>query len=103
MLIHPAIYQFIPPTDMGAEVEYVYGKHSGALSIEHALRQAGIKPEPKLIGRVLDEVKRVREERAERADFSDFHRRYYDHLNRLGLTADEVVEIARALAPEPAG
>jgi isopropylmalate/homocitrate/citramalate synthase len=97
MLIHPAIYQFIPPEDLGAEISYVYGKHSGTLVIEHALRGAHITPEPRLVGRVLEEVKRVREERAEQSDFSEFHRRYYDHLNRLGLTADEVVEIAKAL------
>jgi len=97
MLIHPAIYQFLPPAELGAEISYVYGKHSGALAIEHALRNAAITPEPELVAAVLAEVKRIREERAERADFSDFHRRYYEHLNRLGLTADEVVEIARAL------
>jgi isopropylmalate/homocitrate/citramalate synthase len=97
MLIHPAIYQFIPPDDMGTKIEYVYGKHSGAVVIEHALRDAGIAPEPKLVGAVLEEVKRVREERAESADFSEFHRQYYDHLNKLGLTAAEVVDIARAL------
>jgi len=97
MLIHPAIYQFMPPADMGAQIEYVYGKHSGALVIEHALREAGIRPEPELVSSVMVEVKRIREERAERADFSEFHRRYYDHLNRLGLTAEEVVDIARAL------
>jgi 2-isopropylmalate synthase len=100
MLIHPAIYQFIPPEDMGAKISYVYGKHSGALGIEHALRGAGIAPEPKLVARVLDEVKRIREERAEQADFSDFHKRYYDHLNRLGLTAEEVVDIARAVSAD---
>ena len=98
MLIHPAIYQFIPPSDLGAEIAYVYGKHSGALVIEHALRHAGIRPEPELVARVLAEVKRVREERAERNDFSDFHKRYYDHLNQMGLTADEVVDIAKALS-----
>ena len=98
MLIHPAIYQFVPPADMGAEVEYVYGKHSGAVVIEHALREAGIPPEPELVSRVMTEVKRIREERAERADFSEFHKRYYEHLNRLGLTGEEVVDIARALA-----
>ncbi len=97
MLIHPAIYQFIPPADLGAEITYVYGKHSGTLAVEQALRHAGIAPEPELVAKVLAEVKRVREERAERADFSEFHRRYYDHLNRMGLTADEVVGIARAL------
>jgi len=40
----------------------------------------------------------VREERAERSDFSLFHQQYYDHLNRLGVTAEEVVEIAKALS-----
>src|SRR4029077_5408788 len=97
MLIHPAIYQFIPPEDLGAEISYVYGKHSGTVVIEHALRGAGISPEPELVAAVLAEVKRVREERAERSDFSDFQRRYYDHLNHMGLSAEEVVDIARAL------
>jgi isopropylmalate/homocitrate/citramalate synthase len=97
MLIHPSIYQFIPPADLGAEIAYVYGKHSGALVIEQALRHAKIRPEPELVAAVLAEVKRIREERAERSDFSDFNRRYYDHLNRMGLTAEEVVDIARAL------
>jgi isopropylmalate/homocitrate/citramalate synthase len=101
MLIHPAIYQFLPPADFGAEITYVYGKHSGALVIEHALRDAGIQPEPDLVAKVLSEVKRIREERAERSDFSDFHRQYYEHLNTMGLTADEVVEIATALLPKP--
>src|SRR6202171_3293808 len=98
MLIHPAMYQFMPPEDLGAEISYVYGKHSGALVIEHALRDARIAPEPDLVAAVLKEVKRIREERAERSDFSDFHRRYYDHLNHMGLSAGEVVDIARALA-----
>jgi len=97
MLIHPAIYQFLAPADMGAKVDYVYGKHSGAVVVEHALREAGIRPEPELVAKVLGEVKRVREERAERADYSDFHHRYYEHLGHMGLTAEEVVDIARAL------
>ena len=97
MLIHPEIYQFIPPADLGAEIRYVYGKHSGAMVIENVLRQAGIRAEPVLVGRVMEEVKRLREERAERSDFSDFQRDYYDHLEGMGVTAEEVAEIARAL------
>ncbi len=97
MLIHPEIYQFIPPEDMGAEVRYVYGKHSGAMVIEHALRQAGIGPEPGLVARVMEEVKRLREERAERSDFAGFQRAYYAHLEGMGVTAEEVAAIARAL------
>src|SRR5260370_11438891 len=91
MLIHPAIYQFIPPADLGAEVTYVYGNHSGALVIEHALRDAGIRPEKELVAAVLADVKSIREQRAERSDFSDFHHRDYDHLNHMGCSADEIV------------
>jgi 2-isopropylmalate synthase len=97
MLIHPSIYQFIPPADLGEEVRYVYGKHSGAVVIEHALRVAGLPTDKALVEQVMEEVKRLREERAERADFSDFQKRYYDHLERMGVTQEEVVEIASAL------
>jgi isopropylmalate/homocitrate/citramalate synthase len=103
MLIHPSIYQFIPSEDLGAQVRYVYGKHSGALVIEHALREAGLRPEPSLVERVMAEVKRVREERAERSDFADFQREYYGHLEGMGVTAAEVAEIARALIGEAGG
>lgn len=102
MLIHPEIYQFIPPADLGAEVRYVYGKHSGAMVIEHALRQQGVKADPPLVARVMDEVKRLREERAERADFAEFQQDYYEHLEGMGVTAEEVAGIARALAAEHA-
>ena len=101
MLIHPAIYQFIPPADLGERVRYVYGKHSGAMVIEHALRQASISPEPELVSAVMEEVKRVREERAEQADFASFQSAYYEHLAGLGVSQDEVVEIAAALMEKP--
>src|SRR5207237_3502814 len=97
MLIHPAIYQFIPPEDLGDRVRYVYGKHSGALVIEHALREAGLRSEPSLVDRVMAEVKKLREERAQRSDFADFQREYYGHLEGMGVTGAEVVNIARAL------
>jgi len=103
MLIHPAIYQFIPPADLGAEVEYVYGKHSGTLVIEHALKQAGMRYDADLVARVMEQVKLVREERAESADFRQFQHDYYAHLNGLGVTAEEVVELATALSGESEG
>jgi isopropylmalate/homocitrate/citramalate synthase len=97
MLIHPSIYQFIPPADLGEKVRYVYGKHSGALVIEHALKASGLPTDKALVEQVMEEVKRLREERAERADFSDFQKRYYEHLEHMGVTQEEVVEIASAL------
>lgn len=103
LLIHPAVYQFIPPADLGAEIDYVYGKHSGTLAIEDALRRAGIPPDPELVQRTLSEVKRVREERAERTDYFAFQRAYYQHLGSLGLTAAEVADIARSLQAAATG
>jgi len=98
MLIHPAIYQFIPPADFGAEVRYVYGKHSGTLVIEHALRECGIHFDADLVARVMNEVKRVREERAERADFTEFAHSYDQHLEGMGVSREEIGEIAAALS-----
>src|SRR5437660_617048 len=46
-------------------------------------------------------VKRLREERAERADFGAFSRAYYGHLEGMGVSEEEVVEIATALAEKP--
>ncbi|GAC1614512.1 MAG: homocitrate synthase [Candidatus Dormibacteraceae bacterium] len=98
MLIHPAIYQFIPPADLGEKVQYVYGKHSGALVIEHALAANGIAHDTELVGRVMEEVKRIREERAEQADFYEFATAYHAHLEGMGVSEEDVVEIATALA-----
>ena len=103
MLIHPLIYQFIPPADLDAEIEYVYGKHSGALVIEHALKEAGVPYDDDLVAKVMNEVKKVREERAERSDFRDFYEAYYDHLDGMGVSAEEVVEIATALSGQSEG
>ena len=101
MLIHPAIYQFIPPADLGEEVRYVYGKHSGAVVIEHALRTNHVAFDSDLVGRVMNEVKRIREERAERADYYAWSESYYDHLEGMGVSEEEVVEIATALSEKP--
>src|SRR5215469_12875119 len=101
MLIHPRIYQFIPPRDLGAEVRYVYGKHSGALVVEHALRRAGLDHSPEVVAMVMAEVKRIREERAQHEDFRDFQRGYDRHLDGLGLSIGEVAELGRALTEPP--
>ena len=79
----------------------MYGKHSGAVVIEHALRANHVQYDSELVGKVMNEVKRLREERAERADFGAFSRAYYGHLEGMGVSEEEVVEIATALAEKP--
>jgi len=101
MLIHPAIYQFLPPADLGREIRYVYGKHSGAVVIEHALRTNHVPHDAELVARVMEEVKRLREERAANADFESFTRAYYGHLEGMGVSEAEVIEIATAIANTP--
>jgi isopropylmalate/homocitrate/citramalate synthase len=102
MLIHPKIYQFIPPEDVGTTISYAYGKHSGAALIEHALRSAGLDHSRDVVTRVTNEVKRIREERAETADFESFQAGYERHVDGLGVTLREVVELGRALTCPPA-
>src|SRR5258708_13537095 len=82
MLIHPAIYQFIPPADLGTEIRYVYGKHSGAVIIEHALRANHVPHDPTLVASVMNEVNRLPQHPADRADFEGFARAYYGPLER---------------------
>jgi isopropylmalate/homocitrate/citramalate synthase len=98
MRVHPSIYQFIPPEHVGAETEFVYGKHSGAMSVELALRQAGLDSSPETVKAVLTEIKRIREERAQDTDYAAFRGAYYDHVAGLGIPIDDVVELGRALS-----
>jgi hypothetical protein len=69
--------------------------------IEHALRQANIPPEKELVARVIDEVKKLREDRAERDSFATVQSAYYEHLAGLGVSQEEVVAIASALMEKP--
>jgi len=45
----------------------------------------------------LEEVKRVREERARTGHVAGIVKQYYDNMRRLGLTEDDVVQIAEGL------
>ena len=68
-----------------------------------AKRQAVVNPEntffsvKRFIGRVMNEVKRIREERAEQADFTEFAHSYSRHLEGMGVSLEEIGEIAGAL------
>ena len=104
MLIDRRIYEAVPAGIVGAEMAFVYGKHSGAALVEHALRkhearlaQLGVSCSHELALRVTEEVKRVREERAERREAAALIRRQREALAGLAVSEEEVVEIAAAL------
>jgi isopropylmalate/homocitrate/citramalate synthase len=104
MLIDPRMYEAVPASLVGAQMQFVYGKHSGLSVIESTLRkhearlrQAGVTLDSELSKRVLEEVKRVREERARTGHVSDIVAQYYENMRRLGLTEEDVLRIAEGL------
>ena len=104
MTIHPAIYQVIEPATVGGQMRFLFGKHSGAMAIEAVLQrhqsellEAGVELTPKLVQILLTLVKEIREKKAIRSQHLDGVRAYYAHLDRLGLTEEDLVAYALVL------
>jgi isopropylmalate/homocitrate/citramalate synthase len=104
MLIDRRMYEAVPAELVGGHMHFIYGKHSGLSVVEAALRKhearlgnAGVNVDSALAKRVLEEVKRVREERAKTGRTQDIIDQYYAGINGLGLTEEDVVAIAEAL------
>jgi isopropylmalate/homocitrate/citramalate synthase len=102
--IHPAIYQVVEPDAVGGELRFLFGKHSGAVAIEAILARhqdwlaaEGVVVTPELVQLLLGMVKELREHRAQTAHHADGIRDYYAHLERLGLTEDDLLSFARVL------
>lgn len=110
MLIDRRMYEAVPAQLVGAEMSFVFGKHSGLSVIEATLKKnetrlarAGVRLDAELSKRVLEEVKRVREERARTGRTADMVAQYYENIKRLGLTEDDVLRIAEGIGRrEPA-
>jgi isopropylmalate/homocitrate/citramalate synthase len=105
--IHPAIYQVIEPTSVGGQLRFLFGKHSGAMAIEAVLRsheaelaEAGVRVTPHLVRVLLNLVKEVREKKAIVSQHLDGVRNYYAHLERLGLTEQDLLAYALVLGRE---
>jgi isopropylmalate/homocitrate/citramalate synthase len=106
--IHPAIYQVVEPESVGGRLKFLFGKHSGAMAIEavlarhrEELKAAGVEVTPRLVQLLLRLVKEVREKKATATPNADGIRDYYNHLERLGLTEDDLLAYALVLGREP--
>lgn len=104
MLIDRRMYEAVPADLVGGRMQFIFGKHSGLAVVEATLRkhearlrQAGVAVDAELSKRVLEEVKRVREERARTGGVAALVDRYYENMRRLGLTEDDVLEIAEGI------
>jgi isopropylmalate/homocitrate/citramalate synthase len=105
--IHPAIYQVIEPDSVGGQLRFLFGKHSGAMAIEAVLNAhrdeltaAGVEVTPRLVQLLLRVVKEVREKKALVSQHLDGVRNYYAHLERLGLTEQDLLAYALVLGRE---
>jgi isopropylmalate/homocitrate/citramalate synthase len=105
--IHPAIYQVIEPESVGGQLRFLFGKHSGAMAIEAVLNAhreeltaAGVEVTPRLVQLLLRVVKEVREKKAVVSQHLDGVRNYYAHLERLGLTEQDLLAYAMVLGRE---
>ncbi len=107
--IHPAIYQVIDPDSVGGHLRFLFGKHSGAMAIEAVLNRhkdelaaAGVEVSPRLVQILLRLVKEVREKKALVSQHLDGIRNYYAHLERLGLTEQDLLAYALVLGRQEA-
>ena len=107
--IHPAIYQVIEPDSVGGHLRFLFGKHSGAMAIEAVLHRhkdellaAGVEVSPRLVQVLLRLVKEVREKKALVSQHLDGVRNYYAHLERLGLTEQDLLAYALVLGRQEA-
>jgi len=108
--IHPAIYQVVEPESVGGHLRFLFGKHSGALAIEAVLNRhkeelaaGGVEISPQLVQLLLRLVKEVREKKAMVSQHLDGVRNYYSHLERLGLTEEDLLAYALVLGRNAEG
>jgi hypothetical protein len=64
------------------------------------LHKEGVEVTPRLVQVLLRLVKEVRERKAIVSQHLDGERNYYAHLDRLGLTEEDLVAYARVLGRE---
>lgn len=106
LLIDKSIYQVIDPELVGAEIKYVFGKHSGAGAVKavlekpayrQGLERDGVDLTPELIEAVTMFVKDARQKRTQTDSFTNVTDAYYKEYDRLGISELRLVELASTL------
>lgn len=107
IVIDPRIYQVINPGDYGGRRKFVFGKHSGTAIVEHVLRmhedelkEAGVEISKDLVGRVLNEIKSLRDQQAAMRRVEKLVDSIYEKMSQLGISEREVVELAMHLGKD---
>ncbi len=106
LLIHPKIYQVIPPEELGRRIRYVFGKHSGLSAVREVLNRPefraglerdGVEVTDELIEAVHLFVKDARQKRTKSDSFVNVTQAYYNEYHRLGITELRLVELASTI------
>jgi len=104
MLIDRRMYEAVPAHLVGAEMSWVFGKHSGVALVEDTLRKHadelagnGVEVTSDLAHRVTEEIKKLREERAASSTSAETIAAYESAMSRLSIGEAEVAQIAIAL------
>ncbi|MGH8104643.1 MAG: LeuA family protein [bacterium] len=104
VLADPRTYEPIPFELVGGRRRLTFGKHTGSALVAWALHKhkaaldkAGVEIDDDLIGRVVAEVKRIREERAGQDIAPRIIEQYHKNQSRLEMDDEDVLDIALAL------
>ena len=96
-MAHPHTYESIPHEWFGRETDFRFGKFSGTAVInEYALKPNGIEVDRQQLLEITYAVKKKQIEQGKEL-FSKFVDEYDKIMNKMGMTAEEVVEIAREI------
>lgn len=100
VMIHPAIYQFIHEETVGGRQRFVFGKHSGAAVVESVLarhpewiRDHKIEVTPDLVRKVIDRIKKLREEAIPEKGYPDAIRSHYQHYHHMGVSESQLLAL----------
>jgi isopropylmalate/homocitrate/citramalate synthase len=106
LLIDKSIYQVIDPELVGAEIKYVFGKHSGIGAVKAVLEKKnfreglardGVEVTPELIEAVTMFVKDARQKRTRSDSFTNLTAAFYREYDRLGISELRLVELASTI------
>ena len=96
------MYEPIPLDEVGGASRNVFGKHSGAHGLMHILRKheasIGAPIDNEFTRKLLKEVKYLREAQIDSGDTARHVAKYYENLNSLSISEDELVALARDFA-----
>ena len=106
LLIDKSIYQVIDPELVGAEIKYVFGKHSGLGAVKavlekhkfrEGLKRDGVEITDHLIEAVTLFVKDARQKRTRSDSFTNITEGFYREYDQLGISELRLVELASTI------